>query len=261
MQSAVSNQRSARSRPASFTLIELLVVVAIIAVLVAILLPALGSARESAKGACCLSNLRQMVLAADAYAQSYSDLYPISYYISWQPPIYKSCAWDFTTIRDWSSGGSEKVQPGLLWQGTTVEAIHQCPSFSGGHNWLNDPYTGYNYNTSYIGHGTGESIVAPARVTEVQDPVRCALFGDGEYAAGANKFMRAPWANPGDASFAGRYAGTQGFRHQRKTNVAWADGHASPWADRFTNTYPADAANIAPGTGFLSPDNSLYDLE
>jgi prepilin-type N-terminal cleavage/methylation domain-containing protein len=51
-----------------FTLIELLVVIAVIAVLVAILAPALSSARESGRGAVCLSNLKQSHLACSMYA-------------------------------------------------------------------------------------------------------------------------------------------------------------------------------------------------
>jgi prepilin-type processing-associated H-X9-DG protein len=57
-------------------LIELLVVVAIIAILAALLLPALSKARESGKSAACLSNLRQVFLAANLYAGDNKQTYP-----------------------------------------------------------------------------------------------------------------------------------------------------------------------------------------
>lgn len=56
-------------RKKAFTLIELLVVVAIIALLIAILLPSLGRAREMARRSMCASNLRQLGLALNTYAQ------------------------------------------------------------------------------------------------------------------------------------------------------------------------------------------------
>jgi prepilin-type N-terminal cleavage/methylation domain-containing protein len=60
----------------SFTLIELLVVVAIIAVLAAMLLPALGTAREKARRAACLSGLNQMGKAFEMYAGEYGGYFP-----------------------------------------------------------------------------------------------------------------------------------------------------------------------------------------
>jgi prepilin-type N-terminal cleavage/methylation domain-containing protein len=60
-----------------FTLIELLVVVAIIAVLAAILFPAFARARENARRASCMSNMKQIGLGIMMYAQDYDEKYPI----------------------------------------------------------------------------------------------------------------------------------------------------------------------------------------
>ena len=68
----------------AFTLIELLVVMGIVALLSGLLVPALAGARQCARSARCLGNVRQLAAAWTAYAGTYADrAMPLAY---WRRP-------------------------------------------------------------------------------------------------------------------------------------------------------------------------------
>jgi len=71
-------RKSQTNRKPAFTLIELLVVIAIIAILAAILFPVFAQVRKSAKTTAALSNLKQIALGAQMYAQDYDGGYVLT---------------------------------------------------------------------------------------------------------------------------------------------------------------------------------------
>ena len=257
-------------RHKGFTLIELLVVLAIIALLAGILMPSLVAARQMGRRLVCLSNLRQMVIVADNYLADNNEYYPLASFVDKSQAadgVQHNYEWDFFKVYEF--GQMTGCKPGALWQTESILKIQQCPAFKGSANSPGDPFTGYNYNVSFIGGileraqdgtltGTNST-----RALEVKKPARCVIFGDGEYEDGANKFMRSPWLGKLETQddLKLKPYGTQGFRHLHKTNVAYCDGRAETLADRYTETHEELIDLIAEEAGFLSADNSAYDLK
>jgi prepilin-type N-terminal cleavage/methylation domain-containing protein len=276
--------RLQKQKNKAFTLIELLVVIAIIALLLSITMPSLARAKRQAQGVYCQSNLRQMMLAAVVYTETNDGFFPIAYYTYQTDQEWIQYNWDFTVrypvespspaspglsvvTPDEPRAAVPTVEPGILWQGGSLEKVQQCPSFRGDSNTPYDPYTGYNYNTSYVGHGQNEAIPQPARRDRLGRPSAVVIFGDGQTMDAANKFMRAPQRSEGDFTFSGRWAGTQGFRHNRRTNTAQGDGSTATRAEVFTDVDPGrykqtldeyNQKNPNAPVGFLSPDNAAY---
>lgn len=252
-----------------FTLVELLVVIGIIAVLISVLLPSLSKARQQAANVKCLSNLRQLAQSTFAYLAENRGAYPIAYW-DYDDNGMIDAQWDFIT--ETNSSGAKVQRPGPLFGGKGGTAIVLCPLYEPSKT-NGDDYTGYNYNTSYIGgrYVAGGSDFHPsARAGKIRNAAHTALFGDGGYGLYTNRYMRAPFRWQGDQSDQTTLAaGAQSFRHRGATNVAFADGHADTVfikpEERFPTTglWATDVTlRVITGknNGFLSPDNSAYDL-
>jgi prepilin-type N-terminal cleavage/methylation domain-containing protein/prepilin-type processing-associated H-X9-DG protein len=267
-----------------FTLIELLVVIGIIAVLATILLPALSRARGQAYSVQCQSNLRQLYLANTMYAQEHGG-----HYVAAAPDIYLG----FGGMKRWH-GERKRPSPrsefdpkkGPLRQYVPDERVFQCPMFlrfqQAGEvqNAFESGTGGYGYNT-YIGMqrhlkpdgpmdfetGSTPAIERGIRVRDVAEPSRTIMFADAAFAQDGYlieySFLEPPYPvtrdHPGGNAKSNLNSPSLHFRHYRRVNVVWCDGHISsePWGwGPQTNAAYRGANNYQWGIGWFGPQNN-----
>ena len=112
-----------------FTLVELLVVIGIIALLISILLPSLNRAREAAKTIKCASNLRQIGVGLQLYANDWKNSFPMGYTHYWSLGLTR----DKFEPRYWIESVAaitlrSKANPNLQGFETAVSGMFVCPS-------------------------------------------------------------------------------------------------------------------------------------
>jgi len=206
-----ANHKSAIRNQKCFTLIELLVVVAIIAVLVALLLPALATARENARSVVCKSQLKQLAANIFLYGQEHHDRFPPFRY-----------TYDSGSNWDWRNLLAETMK-NVSWD------INHCPSSE--EKNPNDPVYRWCYYCSYGGNaylGTG-NVYMPAngdprsvdQIPAVERPDQVMLMFDLVIRPHGWHSLHW-WLYEGATS---QYPDVHGFRHLRKLNLVFCDGH------------------------------------
>jgi prepilin-type N-terminal cleavage/methylation domain-containing protein/prepilin-type processing-associated H-X9-DG protein len=221
------NMNKPRNCHSGFTLIELLVVIAIIAILAAILFPVFARARENARRASCMSNLKQIGLGTMMYVQDYDERYPLGIVgdigltgvdkISGSPYCDNMPCSMFTVDDGHAAGGSGKIMSwmDLLQPYTKSTQIFVCPSQSSA------SYSGYGYSL-YV-NNLRISPEIPIVQAQLNNPSVTAMMMDCN-----NQFC--VYANPGD-SFNPLSDTRRSAPHLDGYNMAFADGHVK-WLNK-----------------------------